>query len=177
MKESDKIRLIDEKFQQQHYKTNNNCVWLSASLLIDSRDKHISNKMIEMLTKNPSKYEWLFLSKIPKDQKCTGSETLQHLLQSETEYELKKPTTTDTEKGFLTFILRKNTSGLYVCQLEDTSGRKTHFVGIDCDNEEIFDCEESNVLSLTKDNLDYCCGGIHNSINDIPMCHEIKKKY
>ena len=101
LKESDKIRLIDEKFQQQHYKTNNNCVWLSASLLIDSRDKHTSNKMIEMLTKNPSKYEWLFLSKIPKDQKCTGSETLQHLLQSETEYELKNQKTVIQKKAFL----------------------------------------------------------------------------
>ena len=115
-----------------------------------------------------------------KFQKIRNLQDQRHyniFLQSETEYELKKPTTTDTEKGILTFILRKNTSGLYVSQLEDTSGRKTHVVGIDCDNEEIFDCEESNVLSLTKDNLDYCCGGIHNSIHDIPMCYEIQKKY
>ena len=64
------------------------------------------------------------------------------------------------------------TKGLYIALLEDDTGAKTHTVGINVYRKEIYDCMESSVIKLSRDNLSHCCGP-DRTIVDINVLAEI----
>ena len=63
-----------------------------------------------------------------------------------------------------------STKGQYICQLCTKAGSESHVIGIDCDDNRIYDCMEKFVLHLTKENIDYCCRPNENGIKKIIHC-------
>ena len=82
-------------------------------------------------------------------------------------------------KCHIHWLLDSETKGLYICQLIPNMGFGTHVIGIDCNNQKIYDCEETHSLQLTRENISYCCGFQSGGIKVIRFCftiHEQSKK-
>ena len=56
------------------------------------------------------------------------------------------------------YILEVKKAGLLVVQLKATCGSSSHAVGINLEKQMIYDCQESNALPLSVNNLSHCCG-------------------
>ena len=97
------------------------------------------------------------------------------LQQKKIGYQLQSVNLNDYDGSFMEYLLDKKTSGKYISQLEAHGGSKTHVVGIDCDEKVILDCHEQYALSLSKKNLDYCCGKYLLGVKKIPYCYEVVK--
>ena len=168
---------IPKSFQQKTYHTDNNCVWLSAALLINTSNENLAKKMIEYFKENPVRFEWLLILKQTKksiiNESVIKKDTLQQILQAKFGYELKKVKKHSRNLRYEDYILCPETDGLYLCLLETLSGSKTHIVGIDCNKSTIYDCMEENALQLTRKNLDYCCGPNSNGLKHISLCVEV----
>ena len=54
--------MIQERFQQQTYATDNSCVWLSTALVINSIDNNEGDKLINAFKTNPISFDWLNIS-------------------------------------------------------------------------------------------------------------------
>ena len=160
------------RFYQNYYITESNCAWLSAAMLIYQRGRSIGRYMTDLLKKNPNKYDWLALMKVPKDRVQMNHWTLQSLLQKDKKinYCLKKVPET---MPYLDMMLDPTTTGQYICQLCTKAGSESHVIGIDCDDKRIYDCMEKYVFHLTLENIDYCCGPNENGIKKFIRCLEI----
>ena len=180
LKESDILGKIDEKFQQKNQIFANNCVWLSAALIVNQIKPKMADLMIDMLRESPKKYEWMFFTKIPHDwqkySSANGIQTLNDNLQRKPiKFNLRKVRIDlKKEDGYYEYIFNKDRIGKYLCQLETYGGSTSHVVAIDCDNQHILDCHEPNILKLSKKNLDYCCGKYLIGVKRIPYCYQMK---
>ena len=163
---------IRQRFYQHHYITESNCAWLSAAMLIYEVDKKTARYMTDLLKKDPNKYDWLALMRVPKDRVQINEHTLQSLLQKDKNiyFTLKK---VPQKMPYLDLMLDESTTGKYICQLCTNAGSETHVIGIDCDQKKVFDCMEKVVLRLRKRNIDHCCGPNENGIKKITKCYQI----
>ena len=66
LKTSDTVARLPKEFIQHSQTSKNNCVWLSIVLLLGWNNKELDEMMIKMMTIEPERYEWMFLTKIPK---------------------------------------------------------------------------------------------------------------
>ena len=128
--------------------------------------------MTDLLKKDPNKYDWLALMRVPKDRVQINEHTLQSLLQNDKNiyFTLKK---VPQKMPYLDLMLDESTTGKYICQLCTNAGSETHVIGIDCDQKKVFDCMEKVVLRLRKRNIDHCCGPNENGIKKITKCYQI----
>jgi len=170
---------IDKKFLQENHVTKNNCVWLSAALLITQFDSTVADKMVDKLDANPDLYEWMFLTKIPsswRDYKDNRQfvPLQQHLQEKDIGFQLCKVSKEGLKGGYYEYLFHKDRVGKYLCQLEAHGGAKTHVIGVDCDNKVIVDCHEPFALTLTEENLNHCCGPYFVGVRSIPYCLQLK---
>ncbi len=166
--------VLNQKYRQSYYTTENSCSWLAAAMLINVVDEKSSNVMIEEITKNPLNFDWLHFTKVPKSEKDENvyqqNKTMIQLLQKIVGYTLVKVRNRGT---FVDFLFDPQTKGLYLCTLETNIGSKTHVIGVDCSNKTIFDCMEDYSLCLSKENLDYCCGQDAFGLKSICSCFSV----
>ena len=132
--------------------------------------------MLSLMNDDFHNFEWMVLTKPPKDQVASLKTTkLIDLIQKkEIGYTLLKVPRMIHE-SYLDYIFKEETSGQYICQLETTSGDTKHVVGIDCDKKAIVDCSEKFALTLTRENLNYCSGSDINPVRKIIYCMKLTK--
>ena len=70
-------------------------------------------------------------------------------------------------------ILSGITEGLFIVVLQDTSGGRSHTVGVNRGLKIIYDCMETHELKLNMQNLNKCCG-ITYKFNFIGLAAELK---
>ena len=140
--------IIPKEFLQKSYPTDNNCVWLSAALVINTIDPHDAQKMLLLLNRSPRSYEWL-----PIFRRKDG-ESLASLIG-----------TRDVDIGYIVskvsiqrdklveYILHECQCGIFVCVLKTTDGECSHAIGLDMLNRKIYDCMEITELILLEENL------------------------
>ena len=179
---------IPPNYRQESTGPNsNNCVWLSAACLIRQMNQKDGNKMIHLFKNHKSKFDWLHIRE-PKDptekliEIQNGREPLQIVLQRDIGYNLKGATKVDTSKCYIDYLMNHASSGKYVVVLKFGDGDDNHVVGIDLDNNLIWDAADDFALHFNMNNLNYCCGKDGESIKSIPMCYYIynnkmKRKY
>ena len=165
---------IPESMRQNSFETNNNCVILAAIIGIHFHNhEEEAGKLLQRLQSDPQKYDDLQFFKKGSSKFLVTSlqETIQH---ENIRYNLQrthKSAGTDN-KSRLEFVMN-NKFGLYVALLEDHKDGKTHAVGLNLEQREIYDCIEDRVLTLSKKNLSYCCGP-NLTIKGIAILAELK---
>ena len=166
----------------RRFRTQNQCVWLCVAAILEHYDKEASQKMISKLNRDEIKnYEWMYL--VSMNDKMNGpnqsikSENIlqQRLMQANIGYVLSKLSNVNltSEDGYTTHLLKEDTKGIYVCCLQTSNTLMSHVISIDCDRSLIFDCMESNVLKLSRTNLDRCAGRDQMYIYKISLCYQI----
>ena len=121
-------------------------------------------------------FEWMFLTKIPKDYKGKDSTRLVDMLQKKCfGYTLKKIPISKMGISNLDYILDNETNGQFLCQLQSQGGSKLHVIGVDCNEKVILDCCEQYELKLTMNNLHHCCGRYLKGLKKIAYCVEMIK--
>ena len=164
---------IPTQFQQKTYDRENSCTWLTVSMIIHMMNSVVAEKMIALYMSDYERFEWLGLTKVYRNFKSLGQETVQLILQSERfPYRLKKMKLSN-DRRYIDILFDDNTKGLYLCCLEPHMGSSTHVVAIDCNNKLILDCEETHKLELTNENLNRCCGFNSGGIKSIHLCFTI----
>ena len=155
---------IELMFKQSTYLNQNGCVWLSASMLVNSVNSEVGMKMAQCYEEDKDKmqYEWLdiYPNQVRYDNMMTierGS-LFQRMQQLRCGYQVQKIKGRNNRQSLCDFLLKEKKEGLFVVVLEDTDGIQHHAVGIDMGNKLIYDCMEDEALSFTKDNLSICCG-------------------
>ena len=169
---------IDQKFRQQSYSTENNCVWLSTALIVNSMDMCDGQHMIDLFVKNKQKFEWMNIKKNNKNKQhkkmsiIYATETLQEKLQRDVGYNLKS---VPKPKGgcYKNQLINDKKHGKFIVMLKLTDGQYSHVVGVDCDLGKIFDCMEDYALDLTTENFDFCGGTVGVKVYSIPVCFEL----
>ena len=174
----EKIWKFDDDIVSNAQKSKNNCVWLSAVLLLQIKDSDIAKTMMTMLNDDNTSYQWMFLTKIPPShknkQEFRNVKILNFALQIKPiGYQLLKVDIQALGVSYLEFIFSPRTSGQYICQLEAIGGCRKHVIAVDTDKQVILDACESHALKLTKDNLDYCSGKYYLGIRKIVYCYEL----
>ena len=169
---------IEDKYYQQTYSTENNCVWLSTAILVKSIDQKDGDWMIDLFLKDKVKFEWMNI-KTQKKNKANvnislkyASESLQEKLQRDVGYALKsvqKP----VNGCYKEWLINTNIHGKYVVMLKMGDGEYSHVVGVDCDKNLIYDCMEKYALELNSDNFDFCGGKEDVKVKCIPICFEL----
>ena len=130
------------------------CMWLSACLGVSVFNKDKAADMFYEMKDSISTYEWIYMYKANKQ----GGSTLAELLKEWTPIQLRKVSQVDKSRR-LEHLLHKNTTGIYVCVIQDQS-RATHAVSVNCNHDPklILDCYEDRALELSKEKLTRCCG-------------------
>lgn len=166
---------IPEMFLQKTHNRENGCSWLTLAILVHLVNPTVAENMITMYRNDYERFEWLGLTKIHRDFKDMGYETVQSILQNERiGYQLKKKKISKCSRQcHIEYLLDNETKGLYLCSLDPCMGSTTHVIGIDCDNKLILDSEETHKLELTMANLNRCCGFNSGGIKSIRLCFMI----
>ena len=149
--------IIDEKFQQQTYTSNyqcqNTCVWLSASMAINSVDKYEADKMIYVLNQHPKQFEWLNLF-YSKDK----NSLYQELVDVKSNYRVQKVNGVHRDE-FLTYFENNCVGGLFVAVVKSQyTGERSHAIGLNMWTKVIYDCMENRDMPFSRLNLNRCCG-------------------
>ena len=137
--------------------------------------------MIELYMGNYNRFEWLHLSRINRDilhqKRKYGYETVQEIVQKHKfGYQSKKTKLKNANDNHLTTLLNPETKGLFLCCLKTNSGMNSHVIGIDCNNQKIYDCEETHALTLTKSNISLCCGENSGGVKEVSLCFIIDER-
>ena len=145
-------KVLHEEFLQSYYTTDNSCVWLSASLVINSVDPTEGKTTINQLQSDPHDYGWMYLfgtvdimSLFLKMQHKMSPYGITHINGIQREL-------------YLDYIVNKCNAGLYVDLLRSSCSEISHTVGINAGSRILFDCAEPTELELTMENLSRCCG-------------------
>ena len=162
--------------------TENNCVWLTAALLVRQFDEDDGNYMIDLFHKDKFSFEWMEI--MPPKKKTwdkigykRGTDTLLLKLQKDIGYNiLKTPNHDPKHKCYKGQLLDTNSTGKYIVRLSIVGGLDIHVVGIDCDNRLIWDCAEEYALELTYDNLNLCAGKDGEVLQYIIHCYQIENQ-
>ena len=183
------VRPIPRKFHQAYYKYNgSNCTWLAAAMLINIEEPNIADLMLAKLDgskKLIKHFEYMQLTKYSRNQKKYFSKDdqpkpLVQYLEDFYKHQLKKVNANNIVKGdkcgYMAYLLNKDTKGYYLCQITTEGGQKSHIVGLDCTNGEIYDCMETHTLKLNRENLDYISDVKLGGISGIYVCKEIIKQ-
>lgn len=157
---------IPNMFKQSTYQNSHGCVWLSASMLLNSVNSDVGMKMAQCYAEDQDRkqYEWLdiFPNKRRSDmntmiiQRGSLVQKLQQLRGNG--YQVAKIKLTNDSKNLTDLLLKEKTEGLFVVILEDTDGIQSHAVGIDVGKKIIYDCMEDKTLPFNVENLSICCG-------------------
>ena len=125
------------------------CQWMAAIMLIDTVNKHDSEKMMQFMKTNPDKVNWKSMYK--------GNESLAYHLRQISSYFLQK--VRKNTSNYIPYLMDCN-EGMFVCVLTDNNYAEKHVVGIDCGNNPklIWDSSEKQALEFTQSNLDKCTG-------------------
>ena len=181
LKKSDKIMRLPRECTQRAQECSNNCVWLSAALLIERINPEVAERMITLLNENQKKYEWMFLMKIPPkfQELCRNRDccSLMNALQDRRiNFKLCKINIAKLKMTYIDYILHPDTTGQFICQLEANGGDKFHVIGIDCNSNPklILDPCEKYALRLSKSNIDYCCGVYLLGVKGFCYCYELR---
>ena len=179
---NDKVAELPKVFKQQSQNSQNNCVWLSAVLLIGRNDYDLGKSMIQLLKDDPNKYEWMFLMKIPPRYqevlKARNSISLFDALQDKrVKYTLKKINLKRLKMSYMQYILKSDTKGQFLCQLHASGGDKFHVIGIDCNSNPkvVLDPYERYALRLSQKTIDHCCGAYLLGAQGFCYCYELTK--
>ena len=180
LKEEDKKFLLNKEIVKLQERSSNCCVWLAAALAINCFNDEISMKMIEMMRNNTPAFEWMFMTKIPRNIKEVYREYNRlplnnHLQSRKIGFKLMKINIKAYDYSYLDYIFNDETKGVYLCQLETQGGCKKHVVAIDCDRQVIMDACESHAMVLSRTNLDHCCGKYLLGVRKIYCCYKILK--
>ena len=126
-------------FKQSTYQNLHGCVWLSASMLLNSVNSDVGMKMAQCYAEDQDRkqYEWLdiFPNKRRSDmntmiiQRGSLVQKLQQLRGNG--YQVAKIKLTNDSKNLTDLLLKEKTEGLFVVILEDTDGIQSHAVRID----------------------------------------------
>ena len=139
--------MIQERFQQQTYATDNSCVWLSTALVINSIDNDEGDRLINAFKINPTNFDWLNINpKGGKDNICSKLKAV------DSSYVSTKLKNVQRDK-VLDYLMNIREGGLYVALLKAKIGEATHAVGINTFDRKIYDCMESRVMELNIDSL------------------------
>ena len=142
--------------------------------MIDKVKPDAATYMLDIMSIKLSSFEWMFMTKIPKEYKGTTKHRLIDLLQrKEIGYTLMKVPRDSNNTSYLDHIMNPSTSGQYICQLESNGGNKNHVIGIDCNEKAIVDSCEKYALKLTRDNLNHCCGIHLRGLKRIIYCYRL----
>ena len=155
---------IEPKLKQSTYQNQHGCVWLSASMLLNSVNSELGMKMAKCYEEDKDKeqYEWLdlFPNKVRSGNRITiqrGS-LVQKMQELRCGYHVHKIKRSNNRQSLCDHLIKERNDGLFVVILEDTDGIQQHAVGIDVGNKIIYDCMEDHTLALTVENLSTCCG-------------------
>ena len=166
-----------DEFQHNNPTFDNCCVWLAAVLLIDRVKPDAATYMLDIMKIKLSSFEWMFMTKIPKEYKGSTKHRLIDLLQrKQIGYTLMKVPRDSNNTSYLDHIMNPSTSGQYICQLESNGGNKNHVIGIDCNEKAIVDSCEKYALKLTRENLNHCCGVHLKGLKRIIYCYRLVKR-
>ena len=99
--------------------------------------------------------------------------TLQQVLQKQTEYQLKKVQRNTKQACFKYQLLHEMTEGKYIVKLKLEDDTQQHVIGIDCDNQLIYDCMEQYALPLMEYNLNNCGGKEYAKVHQIKDCWQV----
>ena len=141
-------------------------MWRAAALIVFLTSESDAKKMLELLDKDRQCFLWTsFFSdkrKSKEGQKANliDATSLATLLAAYTTFECHKLCKVPFEKR-IDHIINVETEKRFVVELKDQNGG-VHCVGVDCTStpKRIFDSQEEYALSLTKENLDRCCGSL-----------------
>lgn len=130
------------------------CVWISACMAVHTYNREKAHKMYDGMKDDVSEYEWLHLFRSRTTKGSSLGERLKKF-----GVQLKKIGIAQKDK-LVEYLMDKNTTGMYVCMLNDQQFTSSHAIAVDCNNHPtlILDCCETSALELTKKNLDKCCG-------------------
>ena len=142
---------LQSNFLKTSYNKNNSCVWLSASLVVNSVDPDEAGNMVQHLQPAPNEYEWLNIF-----GKRDTTSLSQKLNQNKSLYSARRIKGIQRD-NILDYILNEYKAGLYVALLKSTTGETTHTIGINVERRIIFDCMEERELEFTLDNLSKYC--------------------
>ena len=180
LRKEDKVQKLPDIFTQQAQDSQNNCVWLSAVLLIGRNNYDLGVSMIKMLADNKNRYEWMFLMKIPsrfqeilKNRNCS---TLFDALQDKrVKYTLRKIDLKKLRRSYMEHILHPETTGQYLCQLQASGGDNYHVIAIDCNSDPkvVLDPYEKYALKLSRKTIDHCCGSYLLGAQGFFLCYEL----
>ena len=173
---SQKMWKFDHKITSNGQKSQNNCVWLSAILLIDLDDPNIATKMLEMLNESNASYRWMYLTKLPKNKK-DGNILIDALRHPDIQFTLKKIDIGKLGIDYIEYLFLEDTVGQYICQLETSGGDRKHVIGIDTDRNYILDASENYAMQFTRENLDYVAGKNENGVRKIVYCYELSPRH
>ena len=113
---------IPTKFQQKTYDRENSCTWLTVSMIVDVMNSVVADRMIAMYTSDYERFEWLGLTKVHRNFKGLGEETVQLILQNGSfPYRLKKIKLSN-DRCHIDFLFDDNTKGVYLCGLQPHTG-------------------------------------------------------
>ena len=142
--------------------------------------------MIEVMKKEPKRFEWLHLMTTPKDDDMSSlghysDETLHELLKKHTNFNLckmkrKMMDEVGSNQCCIDYLLRPETEGMYVCLLDDKNGDTLHTITIDCNKNLVFDCLNDYVMKLEMGALDFCVGPEGGGLESINHCYEVRPK-
>ena len=150
---------VPDHYRQDKSVVYNSCVWLAACLMIRSVDINVAEIMTQKYGDDPTKFEWLYFF---KKSNAPYQNSLYDMVKNldECPYYVRRVQLPPTQCRFsiAKYFIQKKEIVLLVVQLTDPVGNICHAVGINIAKRIIHDCQENNALSLSFDNLSYCCG-------------------
>ena len=111
--------------QETHGIQNCHCTWLATAAMIDHNDPTVANNMIDMSCDDCTRFDNMFIVKIPKSLRSMDSvndtETLQDIIEKkDIGYSVKKITFGKGEKiDYIEYLLNMN-KGIYICEMQQT---------------------------------------------------------
>ena len=174
-----RVMVIDTEITSQSQKSENNCVWLSAILLIQFNEPKVADLMLELLDYDHTRYEWMYLAKCPKSKRNDPNSAnllIEALRHPGIQYTLTKVDISEHNYDYIGYLFKEETEGQYICQLETSGGDRKHVIAIDIDRNMILDACETHALRFNRENLDYVSGKKHLQTRKIVYCYQLHKR-